>query len=98
MTKLAVVDNPSQDTATSFERDQKVANALEQISRVNTMAATPFSIKQALVHAFAEGGWRNGFRLMPEGIQRDAHQATSTELYLLNNVGRKLKVTVEFVE
>lgn len=94
----AVVVNPTTDTGTTFERTQKIANALEQISRVQTMEATPYTVKQTLVHAFAEGGWRHGFRLMPEMLQRDAQHAQKTSILLLTNTARKLKVTVEYVD
>lgn len=96
--KHAVVVNPTTDTATTFERNQRIANALEQISRVQTMEATPYTVKQTLVHAFAEGGWRHGFRLMPERLTRDAQHATSTSIVLLTNTGRKMKVTMEYLE
>jgi hypothetical protein len=92
----AVVVNPTTDTATTFERNQRIANALEQISRVQTMEATPYTVKQTLVHAFAEGGWRHGFRLMPERLQRDAQHAQETTIALLTSTGRKLKVTIEY--
>jgi hypothetical protein len=94
----AVVVNPTTDTATTFERTAKIANALEQISRVQTLEATPYTVKQTLVHAFAEGGWRHGFRLMPERLQRDAQHAREASIVLLTSGARKLKVTVEYIE
>lgn len=90
------VVNPTGDTATTFERGQVISNALEQLSRIQVMEATPYSVKQALVHAFAEGGWRHGFRLMPEGIKHDAQHAKRTELSMLTSGGRRMRVTVEY--
>jgi hypothetical protein len=94
----ASVENPTQDTATTFVRDQKIANALEQLSRVQCLEATPYTVKQALVFSFAEGGWRHGFRLMPERLIKDTRQARSTEIQLLTAAGRKMKITVEYTD
>jgi hypothetical protein len=88
--------NPTQDTPVTFERSQRIANALEQLSRVQAMEATPYTVKQALVHAFAEGGWRHGFRLMPERLIADAQHARVTEIHLLTSGGRRMKITTEY--
>lgn len=92
------VENPTQDTAVTYERTQQLANALEQLSRVHTLEATPYTIKQALIHAFAEGGWRHGFRLHPEGHYRDRKDASSTSITLLTSTGRTITVTIAYTD
>jgi len=90
------IRNPTGDTATTFERTAVIRNALEELSRVQATEGTPYTVKQALVHAFAEGGWRHGFRLMPERLIMDAAHARSTEIHLLTSGGRRLKITTEY--
>jgi hypothetical protein len=98
MSEVKQIINPTQDTYATFERDQAFANKLEQLSRVTaTMDATPFTIKQALIYGFSEGGWRNGFALAPERLVRDSTKANKTALNLISRSGRRLRVTVEYV-
>lgn len=97
---LKSIPNPTQGTQNTFERNAAVANTLEQMSRISTPIgdATPYLVKQALIHAFAEGGWRHGFTLMPEKLTRDAATARQTCVRLLIKNGRKLRVTIAYEE
>lgn len=95
-TLLTGSTNPTGLTASTFDRDQKVRSALDDMARVQTDAATPYSVQQALIHAFAEGGWRHGFTLMPEAFMATAKHAQSAEIHMLVNDGKRMKVTIEY--